>query len=99
MSALAASSHPSAPSATAASAAPAAVHAVAEGSVYDSLKNGISNAVADVGDAIEGGAEAVVHGVEATVSTANDIVKGILSLPFAAVSKTADAVGAIIDEL
>ena len=82
-------------SAAAAASAPAA-H---DGSLYDSLKNGISTAVADVGDAIADGAHAVVDGDETTLSTANKVATGIVELPFAAVSKAADAVGALIDEL
>ena len=82
-------------SAAAAASAPAA-H---DGSLYDSLKNGISTAVADVGNAIADGAHAVVDGVETTLSTANKVATGIVELPFAAVSKAADAVGALIDEL
>ena len=95
---LAAASHPassSMPSAAAPTPAPVAHDA----SVYESLKNGISSAVNDVEDAIASGANAVVDGVEHTLSTANDIAKGILELPFAAVSKSCDAVGALIDKL
>ncbi len=98
MSAMAAASHPSAPpssSATSTTTAPAA--AANDGSVYESLKNGIASAVGDVGDAIEGGAHAVVEGVETTISTANKVVQGILELPFAAAAKVCDAAGAIID--
>ena len=101
MSALAASSHAAPPSSTpdpstAPAATPPAAH---DGSVYESLKNGISTAVADVGDAIAGGAHAVVEGVETTLSTANKVATGILELPFAAVSKACDAAGAVIDRL
>ena len=85
----------SAMASTSAASAPAA-H---DGSLYDSLKNGISTAVADVGNAIADGAHAVVDGVETTLSTANKVATGIVELPFAAVSKAADAVGALIDEL
>jgi hypothetical protein len=70
-----------------------------DGSLYDSLKHGISTAVTDVGDAIAGGAEAVVDGVETAVSTVHTVAKGIVELPFAAVAKACDAVGAVIDEL
>ena len=91
MSALASSGHPS----TSSTSAPDA-H---DGSVYESLKNGISAAVADVGDAIADGAHAVVDGIETAVSTANKIATGIVELPFAAVAKASDAVGALIDEL
>ena len=99
--AMAAASHPSsspapAPSAVVAALASAPAH---DGSVYDSLKNGISSAVTDVGDVISDGAHAVVEGVETTLSTANNVAKGILELPFAAASKVADAFGALIDEL
>ena len=96
LSAMAAASHPSPPpSSSASSATPApAPH---DSSVYDSLKNGIATAVADVGDAIEGGAQAIVDGVETVVSTANKTVQGILELPFAAVAKVCDAAGAVID--
>jgi len=98
MSAAYAASHPSsAASSTPAAAAPAP--AATDGSVYESLKNGISAAVTDVGDAIAGGANAVVDGVETTLSTANKVAKGILELPFAAVAKGCDAVGSLIDEL
>ena len=92
---------PQAMSAMASSSAAAAASAPAahDGSLYDSLKNGISTAVADVGDAIADGAHAVVDGVETTLSTANKVATGIVELPFAAVSKAADAVGALIDEL
>jgi DNA polymerase-3 subunit gamma/tau len=96
MSALAAASHPSPPPA---SSAPSATPAPApnNSSVYDSLKSGMAIAVADVGDAIEGGAQAVVDGVETVVSTANKAVQGILGLPFAVVAKVCDAAGAVID--
>ena len=95
---LAAASHPAASGTTSAASAPAPV-APHDGSVYESLKMGISNAVTDVEDAIASGAHAVVDGVEHTLSTANDIAKGILELPFAALSKASDGVGALIDEL
>jgi hypothetical protein len=93
---LAAGSHPATPSTTGAAPAVAVAH---DGSVYESLKSGISNAVTDVEDAIASGAHAVVDGVEHALSTTNDIAKGILELPFAAVSKGCDAVGSLIDEL
>ncbi len=93
MSALASSGHP--PVSTSSTTEPA-VH---DGSVYESLKNGISTAVTDVGDAIAGGAHAVVDGVETALSTANKIATGILELPFAVVAKASDAVGALVDEL
>jgi hypothetical protein len=96
-SAFAAASHP-APS-SAAATAPAAATVAHDSSVYESLKNGISTAVGDVGDVIAGGAEAVVDGVETTLSTANKIVQGALGLPFAAAAKVCDAAGAIISEL
>lgn len=96
MSAMAAASYLSAP--PSASAEPVAP-APQDHSVYESLKNGIASAVADVGLAIEGGAHAVVDGVEAVVSTANKTVQGILELPFAAVAKTCDAAGAVIDAI
>jgi hypothetical protein len=70
-----------------------------DSSVYESLKSGISTAVTDVGDAIVGGAHAVVDGVETAVSTVHDVAKGIVELPFAAVAKACDAAGALIDEL
>ena len=54
--------------------------------------------MSDVGDAIAGGAHAVVEGVETTLSTANKVVTGMLELPFAAVAKACDAVGAVIDK-
>ena len=93
-------SHPTSASASASPAPDAAAPASASsgGSVYDSLKNGISTAVTDVGDAIAGGAHAVVEGVETVVSTANKVATGILELPFAAVAKGCDAVGSLIDE-
>ncbi len=97
MSALASSGHPASPSSTAPAAAPApAAH---DGSVYDSLKTGISSAVTGVENAISGGAHAVVDGVETTLSTANKVATGLLELPFAAVAKACDAVGGLIDEL
>jgi hypothetical protein len=100
LSAAYAASHPSASSSAGATPPPAAASPVAhDASLYDSLKNGISTAVADVGGAIAAGAHAVVDGVETTLSTANDLVKGTLELPFAAVSKGCDAVGALVDEL
>ena len=102
MSAAWATSHPtaSAGSTAATPATPAAAPAPHDdGSVYESLKNGISAAVTDVGDAIASGAHAVVDGVETTLSTANKVAKGILELPFAAVAKGCDAVGSLIDEL
>ncbi|MCK9686900.1 hypothetical protein [Scleromatobacter humisilvae] len=98
MSAMAASSHPSSSPMSNASA-PAPAPAAQDGSLYDSIKMGISTAVADVGDAIADGAHAVVDGVETTLSTANKVATGIVELPFAAVSKAADAVGALIDKL
>ena len=94
LSAAYAASHPSTPS-----SAPATPPAPHDGSVYESLKNGISTTVSDVGDAIADGAHAVVDGVETALSTANKIVKGTLELPFAAVAKGCDAVGSLIDEL
>ena len=101
LSAAWAESHPSpsAPSAPAASTPPAPVPAAHDGSVYESLKNGISTAATDVGDVIAEGAHAVVDGVEITLSAANKVAKGILELPFAAVAKGCDAVGSLIDEL
>ena len=96
---LAAASHPASSSTTGAASAPAPAPAAHDGSVYESLKMGISNAVTDVEDAIASGASAVVEGVEHTLSTANDIAKGILELPFAVVAKSSDAVGALIDKL
>ena len=95
--AMAAASHPSASTTSSSAAAPVAVSQ--DGSVYEAIKNGFSTAVTDVGDAISGGAHAVVDGVETALSTANKVVKGTLELPFAAVSKACDAVGAVIDEL
>jgi len=70
-----------------------------DSSVYESLKNGISTAVTDVGDVIAEGAHAVANGVETAVSTVHDVAKGIVELPFAAVAKACDAAGALIDEL
>ena len=101
MSAAWAASHPSASTSSTSPApdAQAAAPAAHDGSVYESLKSGISTAVTDVGDAIAEGAHAVVDGVETTLSTANKVAKGILELPFAAVSKGCDAVGSLIDEL
>ncbi len=102
MSALASSEHPASfPGPATTSSMPSAAPPVAthDGSVYESLKNGISTAVADVGGAISTGAHAVVEGVETTLSTANKVATGILELPFAAVSKACDAAGALIDEL
>ena len=93
-----AASHAAA-SSTAASGTPAAAPAPQGGSVYESLKNGISTAFTDVGDAIASGAHAVVDGVETALSTANKVATGIVELPFAAVAKASDAVGALIDEL
>jgi hypothetical protein len=89
------------PQGNAAGGPPVAVAATAvhDGSVYDSLKRGISTAVTDVGDAIADGAHAVVDGVETALSTANDVAKGVLELPFAAVAKACDAAGALLDEL
>jgi hypothetical protein len=96
---LAAASHPASSSTPGATAAPTPAPVAHDGSVYESLKNGISSAVNDVEDAIASGANAVVDGVEHTLSTANDIAKGILELPFAVVAKSSDAVGALIDKL
>jgi hypothetical protein len=96
-SALAAASHP--PPAASPALTTAAAPMAHDGSVYESLKNGISAAVSDVGEAIAGGAHAVVDGVETTLSTANKMVQGALELPFAAVAKVCDAAGAVIDEL
>ena len=95
-----ASSHASSPSSSASgTSSPSPAPAAQGGSIYDSLKNGISAAIDDVGDAIAGGAHAIVSGVETALSTANDVAVGIVELPFAAVAKTADAAGALIDEL
>jgi hypothetical protein len=99
ISALAASSHPSAGSSPTTAPAAAPAPAAHDGSLYESLKNGISTAFADVGDAIADGAHAVVDGVETTLSTANKVVTGIAELPFAAVAKACDAAGALIDKL
>jgi hypothetical protein len=100
LSAAYAVSHPSAASTPGVAATPAAPIAAAhDGAVYESLKSGIATAVTDVGDAIADGAQAVVDGVETTLSMANKVAKGILELPFAAVSKGCDAVGALIDKL
>ena len=101
MSAAYAQSHPSvaSPAPSSSTATPTPAPAPRDESVYESLKSGISTAVTDVGDAIAGGAHAVVDGVETTLSTANKVAKGILELPFAAVAKGCDAVGALIDEL
>ncbi len=98
-SAYTAASHPAAAPSSAAATAPAAAIVAHDASVYDSLKNGISTAVGDVGDVIVGGAQAVVDGVENTLSAANKIVQGALGLPFAAAAKVCDAAGAIISEL
>ena len=99
MSAAYAISHPStSTTASVASATPTTAPETHDSSVYESLKNGISTAVTDVGDAIAGGAHAVVDGVETVVSTANKVVTGALELPFAAVAKGCDAVGALIDK-
>jgi len=94
LSAMAAASHPAASPAT-----PAPVALSHDGSVYEALKSGISTAVTGVGDAIADGAHAVVDGVETALSTANKVVVSTLELPFAAVSKACDAVGAVIDKL
>jgi hypothetical protein len=95
-----AASHASPPS-NAATGAPTPPPAPVQhdSSVYDSLKNGISTAVTDVGDVIAEGAHAVVDGVETAVSTVHNVAKGIVELPFAAVAKACDAAGALIDEL
>ncbi len=95
-----ASGHAPSPSGTA-SAASSSSPAADEpgGSVYDSLKNGIAAAIDDVEGAISGGAHAIVSGVETALSTANKVATGIVELPFAAVAKTCDAAGALIDEL
>jgi len=100
---MAAASRPPSPAPSSSSAAspaatpaPAAAH---DSSVYEALKNGFTTAVADVGDAISSGVHAVVDGVETTLSTANNVAKGIVELPFAAVSRACDAAGALIDEL
>jgi len=100
MSALAAANHPAAsppPSSSTPSSTPAPAPEPQDSSIYDSLKNGIAAAVGDVGDAIEGGAHAAVDGVETVLSTVNDVAKGILELPFAAVAKACDAAGDVID--
>ena len=103
LSAMASGSHPPSPAPASSPANPAATAATAapahDDSVYDALKNGISTAFTDVGDAISSGAHAVVDGVENTLSMANKVAKGIVELPFAAVSRAADAAGALIDEL
>jgi hypothetical protein len=79
--------------------APLAAPVQHDGSVYESLKHGISTAVTDTGDVIAAGAHAVVDGVETAVSTVHKVAKGIVELPFAAVAKACDAAGALIDEL
>jgi hypothetical protein len=95
-----ASSHAPSPSSSMSSESSSSPAPAAQGgSIYDSLKNGISAAIDDVGDAIAGGAHAIVSGVETALSTANDVATGIVELPFAAVAKTCDAAGALIDEL
>jgi hypothetical protein len=99
MSAMAAASHSAPPPSPTSSTASSPAPAPNDSSVYDSLKMGIASAVCDVGDAIEGGAHAVVDGVETVVSTANKVAQGILELPFAAVAKVCDAAGAIIDSV
>ena len=101
LSAAWAASHPSSPasSATTAATLPVSEPAAHDGSVYESLKNGISTAATDVGDAIAEGAHAVADGVETTLSAANRLAKGILELPFATVAKGCDAVGSLIDKL
>ena len=99
MSAAWAASHPTASTAGTAATPAAAPAPHDDGSVYESLKNGISAAVTDVGDAIASGAHAVVDGVETTLSTANKVATGILELPFAVVAKGCDAMGGLIDEL
>ena len=98
LNAMAAASHASSAASASADSTtpPTAEH---DGSVYAALKNGISSAVSDVGDAIASGAHAVVDGVETTFSTANRVAKGIVELPFAAVSRACDAAGALIDKL
>jgi len=73
--------------------------AAPDGCGYESLKRGISTAARDVGEAVSDGAHAVVDGVESTLTLANKLAKGVLELPFAAVSKGCDAVGGLIDEL
>ena len=79
---------PSSPSSsTSGTSSPVPAPAAPGGSIYDSLKNGISTAIDDVGDAIAGGAHAVVSGVETALSTANHVATGIVELPFAAVAK------------
>jgi hypothetical protein len=85
------------PSTTSTSAAAPAAPAPHESSIYDSIKNGLEEAVSDVGDAIAGGAHAVVEGVETTLSTIHDVAKGTLELPFAVVAKACDAVGSLIE--
>ena len=97
MSAMAAG-HPSSPGSTA-GGSPVAAPAAQGGSLYDSIKNGISTAVEDTGDAIASGAHAVVDGVETALTDANRVATGILEFPFAAASKAADAVGSFIDKL
>jgi len=98
MNALAAGHAPSPPSGMT-PGLPAPSSAAHESSTYESLKKGLSTAVTDIGDAIAGGAHAVVDGVETAVSTANTVAQGVLELPFAAVSKACDAAGALIDDL
>ena len=96
LSAAYAASHPSPPATPATPALEPVAH---DDSGYEALKNGISTAVTDVGDAIADGAHAVVDGVETTLSTAHKVAKGILELPFAVVAKGCDAVGSLIEEL
>jgi hypothetical protein len=85
------------PSTSSTSAAAPATPEPHESSIYDSIKNGLEEAVSDVGDAIAGGAHAVVDGVETTLSTIHDVAKGTLELPFAVVAKACDAVGSLIE--
>jgi hypothetical protein len=69
----------------------------APSSTYDALKNGISTGVSDVGEAISDSAHWVADGVGSGLAAAHTLAQGIVALPFAAVAKTCDAAGALID--
>jgi hypothetical protein len=68
-------------------------------SVYESLKNGISTAVSDVGEAVAGGAHLLAEGVETVSSAADTAIHGVVDLPFAVIGKACDAAGAVLDAI
>jgi hypothetical protein len=68
-------------------------------SIYDEMKNGLSTAADDIGNAVDDGAHWLASGVEAAFSAADTLAHGIADLPFVAVAKVCDAAGAVLDAI